>query len=179
MVLISNFELVPKSESKILLIKHNEEPICPICGERLIYRDCRKRIMRQYNGEIAHLIVRRLKCDHCGKLHTELPDVITPHKHYAREIIENVVQDICTPDDPETESYPCEKTMERWKDWIASIKHQVDGRLRSVGHRILEFKDTLLFEKTSLLEKLMEDGAGWLAIISRDIYNSGDTWASL
>ena len=63
--------------------------------------------MKWYNGEKKTVSVRRLRCDRCKRLHSELPDILTPRKHYATEIIENVVDDVSTPDDETTECFPC------------------------------------------------------------------------
>ncbi len=41
-----------------------------------------------------------------------------PHKHYASEVIENVVDEVVTPDDEITEDYPCVATIDRWKKWL-------------------------------------------------------------
>ena len=117
--------------------------------------------------------MRRLLCKHCGKLHTELPDILVPHKHYGAEVIENVVDGVSTPDDTSTEDYPCEKTMARWKEWIAANQSQIDGSLKSVGAKLLDMHISLLASTESLLTKLRDNGAGWLSVICRIIYNSG------
>lgn len=129
--------------------------------------------MKWYNGEKRVCSLRRLRCDRCQRLHIELPDVLTPRKHYATEVIENVVDEVSTPDDVSTECYPCERTMQRWKAWVRENTVQIEGYLHSVcsklspsGYRLPEIGD-------SLLKKLRDDGAGWLAIVNRMIYNTG------
>ena len=117
--------------------------------------------------------MRRLLCKHCDRLHTELPDVLVPQKHYGTEVIENVVDGVSTPDDVSTEDYPCEKTMARWKEWIAANQSQIDGTLKSVGTKFLDMHISLLASTDSLLTKLRDKGAGWLGVICRIIYNSG------
>ena len=129
--------------------------------------------MKWYNGEKKAFSIRRLRCARCNCLHNELPDILIPHKHYAAEIIENVVDDVSTPDDLSTENYPCERTMQRWKDWIRKNKKQIDGYLKSIGSRVSTLGYELLKSGDSLLQKLREDGAGWLAIVHRAIYNTG------
>ena len=155
------------------LCESKENPICPHCKSVLRYRDRRNRIMKWYNGEKKTVSVRRLRCDRCKRLHTELPDILTPRKHYATEIIENVVDDVSTPDDETTECFPCERTMQRWKDWIQCNKLQIDGYLKSVGSKVSSSGEELLKSGDSLLRKLRDKGADWLAIISRAIYNTG------
>lgn len=64
--------------------------------------------------------INRLKCTNkeCGKLHNELPDCLSPYKHYDAGLIEDVVDDVVTEDDTETENYPCADTMNHWKFWV-------------------------------------------------------------
>ncbi len=157
----------------VFLCESRENPVCPHCGTLLRYRDRRNRIMKWYNGEKWTCSVRRLRCSRCNRLHVELPDILTPKKHYATELIENVVDEVSTPNDLTTECYPCERTMQRWKDWIQKNKLQIDGYLKSIGSRLSASGSELLKTRDSLLEKLREDGAGWLAAVNRAIYNTG------
>jgi len=102
-----------------------------------------------------------------------LPDIMTPHKHYSTEVIENVVDEVCTPETLQTEDYPCELTMTRWKAWIAGNVNHVNGVLKSIGSRLFEFGTELLNSKTSLVDQLREDGEGWLTVMNRITWNSG------
>lgn len=151
----------------------SEESICPDCGGELRHRDWKPRIVKWYNGRKQHLLIQRLQCVKCHHLHNELPDIITPHKHYAAEVIENVVDEVSTPDDESTLCSPCERTMERWKQWIRLNKTQVDGHLKSVGTRLFGLSREFLNSDKSLLDELRSFGAGWLSIITHVIYNSG------
>ena len=102
-----------------------------------------------------------MRCARCRRLHIELPDILVPNKHYAAEIIENVVDGVSTPDDLSTENYPCERTMQRWKDWIRENIQQIDGYLKSICSRVSASGYELLNVGDSLLRKLRNDGAGW------------------
>lgn len=132
--------------------------------------------MLHYRRRRAHIQLRRLYCKHCKKLHLELPDCLVPRKHYALEVIENVVDDVSTPEDETTETYPVEKTMARWKEWIAFNANQIDGWLRSIGYRFLGIGEVIFTASASLLDTLRKDGAGWLAICERAIYNVGGSF---
>ena len=44
-------------------------------------------------------MIRRLYCKKCRRLHNELPDILSPYKHYEAETIEGVVDDFVLPDD--------------------------------------------------------------------------------
>ena len=153
-----------------------EEPVCPHCSNPLIYRDTRTRIWKWYGGIKRHIRIRRLRCSSCQRYHTELPDVLVPNKHYGSEVIENVADDVSTPDDKTTEDYPCTKTMERWKDWIAANTPQIDGYLKSIGTRFLDMPESLLASKDSLLTSLRDLGAGWLRFTTAIIYRTGGSF---
>ena len=73
----------------------------------------------------------------------------------------------------EYEDYPCEKTVERWAAWLSQNKVDIDGYLKSVGHRLLGYGEGLLYSAVSLLKKMMCSVDNWLGIILRMIYNSG------
>lgn len=119
-------------------------------------------------------MIPRGYCENCGHFHNELPDFLSPYKHYSARVIEDVVDDVSTPEDSTTEESPCERTMQRWKDWISGNKNQIDGFLRSIGQTLPGFSTELLKSTDSLLEKLREYGSGWLSIINRVIYNTGN-----
>ena len=92
--------------------------------------------MKCYNGEKKTFSLRRMRCARCKRLHIELPDILVPNKHYAAELIENVVDGVSTPDNLSTENYPCERTMQRRKDWILKNRQQIDGYLKSICTRV-------------------------------------------
>ena len=117
--------------------------------------------MKWYNGEKHVCSLRRLHCGRCKRLHIELPDILTPRKHYATEVIENVVDEVSTPDDVSTECYPCERTMQRWKAWIHENRVQIEGFLQSVCRRFSPPGFKLPENGGSLLQELRSDGAGW------------------
>ena len=178
MVIVSKYRLQHNDNEElrgnpVFHVVSLEDPICPTCTSLLKYRDSRPRIHRTYNGETSWLIVRRLKCPSCRRLHTELPDTVTPYKHYSTEIIENVVDEVSTPEDLTTEDYPCERTMKRWIGWIFGSRIQIDSQLKFIGSRLPGFGKELLFSTESLFDALRRRGSGWLCVIHRALYNSG------
>jgi hypothetical protein len=146
--------------------------LCPTCGKHLFFRDYRKRICKDFQGSTEFIYIRRLKCG-CGKLHNELPDLLVPYKHYRNEVIENVLDDVSTPNDPTSEDYPCESTMKRWKNWLKANVNQIAGSLKAISYLVLDSSEALLKSKTSLFTPIRASGAGWLSIIHKYIYNSG------
>lgn len=159
--------------NKIFLIKSNDVSYCPICGEPLVYRDSCKRSMLLEGHERHNYLIRRLKCRKCGKLHRELPDFLAPFKQYAVEIISGVLDGIVTSEDEDSMEYPCEKTMQCWHHWLIVNQLRIDGYLKSIGYRLLDFNEELLISGMSLLAKLRSSTQKWLETILRFIYNSG------
>jgi hypothetical protein len=91
------------------------EPICPDCGGDLKYYDKVQRILRTKGRASKHVIVRRLRCAKCGRVHRELPDYILPYKQYEAGIIKGVLDGRITSDTIGFEDHPCEMTMVRWR----------------------------------------------------------------
>ena len=96
MIIITNYQLLSDDEENLICVSRESTAVCPICGALLCPRDSRKRIMKNYGGTCTYIRIRRMKCYACGKLHHELPDILVPYKHYAAEVIENVVDEIVT-----------------------------------------------------------------------------------
>lgn len=77
-------------------------PNCPDCGGSVTVRDSRKRKVKDADGKEYIFQLRRLQCSECGKLHTEVPDIIQPQKHYGKSVIDAVQHgecDYCAADD--------------------------------------------------------------------------------
>ena len=140
--------------------------------------------MRGYNGERACVMIERRKCQdpNCRKLHRCLPSQLTRFKHFMTEIIENTVDDVVVPEDPEDPTAvkigeiiesPSPRTVARWKEWIRKNSANIDGYLKAVGHSILGLSTQFLKSGISLLDELREYGGGWLSTIQHIIYNAG------
>ena len=103
-----------------------------------------------------------------------LPDFMVPYKHYDSETISGVIDETVTSDDLDSENYPCEMTMQRWKIWFRANTPRIDGTLRSVGYRELGFSRKFLKTGYSLLDELRASVREWLEVILSFIYNSGN-----
>lgn len=150
-----------------------ETPVCPFCGTKLKYRDSRIRIYKQDGGTKEHICIRRLKCLACECLHNELPDVLVPYKHYAAEVICGVIDEVVTPEDLESEDYPCFLTMYRWICWFQSNLERIEGYLRNAAFTILMHESDILNTGSRLLDLIRNKYQNWLERILRIIYNSG------
>lgn len=91
-----------------------EETGCRSCGGEMRKYDEVNRIVRSTGGEVTWVKITRVRCVDCHILRRELPDYLTPFKHYDCEIINGVLEGHITTETYGYENYPCEKTMERW-----------------------------------------------------------------
>ena len=71
-------------------MRTNETSDCPICQTMLLMRGIRKRVLYKSEVEKQTLIIRRLHCEKCEKIHHELPDCIVPYKRYCASAIEAI-----------------------------------------------------------------------------------------
>lgn len=97
-----------------------------------------------------------------------LPDIFVPYKHYPEETISGGVDEIIGPDDMDSENFPSEKSMERWHHWSIFNRMNMEGHIRSSGHRILGYDEELLSSTMSLLSHIRSSIPDiWLKIILR------------
>ncbi len=92
----------------------DELTVCPECGGELKHYDCVKRILRTKNRETTYVIVPRVRCKQCKKIHRILSENIIPYKQYEAELITGVKEGLISSDTLGYENYPCEMTMKRW-----------------------------------------------------------------
>ena len=173
--IISDYTLAFNTEIGFFVESRESPPNCSECGGELAYRDSRKRILRKEGGEKCWVQIRRFRCKNCGRHHNELPDCLVPHKHYVTEAIAGVLDDVVTPEDEDSENYPTEQTMIRWKKWFALNKANIEGHLRNIGYSILGLGKDILIQKDSLLEHLRKQRQDWLERVLRLIYNTGES----
>lgn len=157
----------------IFFVKSKETSYCPYCGTILHHRDWKRRIRIKDGGEKSFLQIERMKCNHCNCLHSALPDILTPNKHYETEVISGVLDDVITADDLDSENYPCKETMDRWHHWLMANRLYINGKLKADGYSRFGFSEALLLSEVSLLDELRWSRQDWLETILRFIYNLG------
>ena len=143
---------------------------CPCCGKLLFVIGSRHRVWYQSSGERAKLIIRRLCCKSCGKIHHELPDFLVPYKRYDAESIEGVVTEPVRKDIAADES-----TLSRWRLWFIAWVVYAQGCLQSISIRFNLPVENLFDHPQPALQLLgqfvgTEDG--WLSRTVRPIANS-------
>lgn len=98
------------------MVKH-----CERCNFIMKKYDKVKRMYKSKEGEQKYVKIQRYRCPNCKHIVRSLPKYLLPYKHYEKNIIENVVSGIITPDVIGYEDFPCEMTMERWIDIYSRI----------------------------------------------------------
>ncbi len=88
---------------------------CPVCDAALGVIGSRRRTRRRLTGERQVLVIRRLQCSGCRRIHHELPTCLVPYKRYDAESIEAVA----------TQGRAAavavdEGTITRWLHWLAT-----------------------------------------------------------
>ncbi|WP_328592491.1 DUF6431 domain-containing protein [Paenibacillus cymbidii] len=122
----------------------------PCCGGCLGAVGSRPRVCYVSSGEKRTLIIRRLYCKACERIHHELPDMLVPYKRYDAESIERAV------------------SVPAWIDIAA-------GCLQAIAKRFeLPVVEPSIRPQSAraLLGPFVGDAAGWLKRAVRPIANS-------
>ena len=146
--------------------------LCPCCRNnkgKVIGSRARK-YLREDASQVT-LIIRRLRCLGCNKIHHELPSILVPYKRYRSEIIEAVVVE----KNNTSLIVECdESTLHRWKYWYKSLSEYFAGCLQSIAIQIgKETEETS--KPRSVLHRIWHyvgDAPGWLARIVQPLVNS-------
>lgn len=122
-------------------------------------------------GVKQNLVIRRLKCEVCGKIHHELPDFLVPYKRYASQWIEAVITNremCCVAVD--------ESTFQRWRRWFSDLGWYFLDSMMAIKKQ-LDFKTHEHLTRphgTALqgLIHLINREVGWLAVVVRILVNT-------
>jgi hypothetical protein len=116
------------------------------------------------------LVIRRLYCEACRRIHHELPDRLVPYKRYDAESIEGAVSE-----PPRTDIAADESTLRRWKCWFLAWAVYASGCLQSIAMRFglpVVSSSARPQSALQLLGRFVGDAAGWLKQAVRPIANS-------
>jgi hypothetical protein len=105
-----------------------------------------------------------MRCETCGKLHTELPDCMQPYKHYEADAIQSEIDG--SKENPSAD----ESTLRRWKTEFHRSKDQIEGALRALFEKHSGVQYPLL-QQNSLLMRLREKIPAWLRFVNKALTN--------
>jgi hypothetical protein len=156
---------------KVFLVKSAEISRCPCCGSELKVCGRRKRKYIKSYGTKVTLIIRRLRCKACKKIHHELPDILVPYKRYQNECIESAISDVenCTVAAEQS-------TLYRWRKWFRDLSgYFVDSIVAIKLQQDFKANENLSRSRGTALEgiiSLFEHKGQWLAQLVRMLINS-------
>lgn len=143
---------------------------CPVCQGPLVVVGSRPRSVIKPTGEKTRVIIRRLRCTSCRRIHHELPDMVVPYRRHQAASIEDVVGD----KEAAVTVAADESTLGRWRRWFEAFVPYVTGALASMGRRLklpLEMTPTSPESALQILERFVGEGPGWLARVVRSLVN--------
>lgn len=153
------------------LVRSAERIPSPCCGKDMSVIGTRDRKSKNREGHTNIYNIRRLRCNHCGRIHHELPDFLVPYKRYESECIEKVLSN------PHHDIPSDNSTLFRWKEWFDSFIEYWIGCLISIMLRTkqenIPLKRSSLGSETALqkIGRLVGDAPRWLDRIVRPIVN--------
>jgi len=120
-------------------IHSKEASVCPICGGHLHVIGSKPRKVIESSGEVKILIIRRLRCRECGKIHHELPDILIPYKRHCAETIEKIISA------GKTAEVPCEEsTIRKISAWWTALLPYFINVINSLSAKLqITFSSTM------------------------------------
>lgn len=170
MIIIEKYRLVPDENDKSkFYVKSEEESICPLCSHaELKAIGSRKRKALSSKGEKLAVVIRRLKCTKCNRIHHELPDILVPYKRYLSECIEAIIEG-------EEDGICCENSsIYRIREWFGGMIGYIAGSLGAIAAKLgieIEVKEKSAFQR---IKAYVGKEKGWLARAVRTIVNTNN-----
>jgi hypothetical protein len=170
MIIITKYKLVTdEKDSSRQRVKSEEKSICPIClTDTLKVIGSRNRMAVDSKGEFLIIVIRRLRCLTCKKIHHELPDILVPYKRYLSKCIEAIIEG-------QADKIACESsTISRLMHWFKGVEIHIKGSLASISARV---SASVYTGKTHALEAIkiyVGEEAGWLARAVRIVVNTNN-----
>ncbi|TLS48300.1 hypothetical protein FE782_31405 [Paenibacillus antri] len=144
----------------------------PCCGESLSVIGSRRRKLFEATGEQKLLVIRRMRCLGCRKIHHELPDCIVPYKRYESACVESVV----APGAGEIAVAADHSTLCRWRSWFRLQTTHLLGCLASIAIRfgldVAEESSVPSQTAHHRFGRFVGDADGWLGRAVRSVANS-------
>lgn len=129
----------------------------------------RRRVWYRSDGDRVQLVIRRLQCERCGKIHHELPDLLVPYRRYDAASIEGAVTQ-----PPQSDSAAEESTLARWRSWFAAWAVYAAGCLQAIALRFhLPVRPASRADRYACrtLGRYVGEAAGWLSRVVRPLAN--------
>ena len=93
MISVSEYHTEYDKVEQVSYVHPDEALNCPFCAcAELIRKGWRRRKLFILIGTFIVLMIRRVKCKKCRRIHHVLPSTIVPYKRYDAETIENIIE---------------------------------------------------------------------------------------
>ncbi|MCY0864240.1 MAG: DUF6431 domain-containing protein [Sulfobacillus sp.] len=143
---------------------------CPHCQGPLRVVGSRGRRRRLPDGTRHVLVIRRLRCDPCARIHHELPDCLVPYRRYDSASLEALATE-----GPTAAVAAEPSTLRRWEAWFQQWIPYVERCWAALAarHRIPPTARALPWETPLALRApwVATAGSGWLAAIVQRLVN--------
>ena len=100
-----------------------------MCGSALEVIGSQNRKVIVSGGAIRTLVIRRLRCRACGRMHHELPDIVIPYKRHCARSIERTIGGRAS------EVYCEQSTIRKIKAWWAACRLYFESVLVSLREK--------------------------------------------
>ncbi|WP_240984494.1 DUF6431 domain-containing protein [Acididesulfobacillus acetoxydans] len=148
---------------------------CPCCGGQLSVIGSRRRKCKTSSGQTRVLIIRRLRCVQCGRIHHELPDCLVPYTRYESASIKCVVSKGSESSDVAADN----ATLYLLRVWFIMILPYFLSCLNAIAIRLgqdpVEEPSVPTLSAHQRIGLYVGHTSGWLAGIVRPIVNT-NSW---
>lgn len=170
MISIEKYKLVwDKHMDNKYYVKSEEKSICPVCSNSILkVIGSRERKVFKNSGETIILVIRRLRCCGCKRIHHELPDLIVPYKRYSSESIEAIV-------DGNEREVSCENSsIYRIKKWFGDISRYIAGCLAAIAVQRRLVIEVMRYPIFQSIKGYVGKERRWLARAVRTMVNTNN-----
>ncbi|MDI6710368.1 MAG: DUF6431 domain-containing protein [Bacillota bacterium] len=160
-----------KTPTGVFFVRSAEQIPCPCCSGHLKVIGSRQRSCINGRGEKIVLIIRRLGCVTCHRIHHELPDMLVPYKRHTGCSIEATVGG-----EAALSVNADESTLWRWRRWFWERAFYFRSCLVAIAARCFkmsaEGQSALPRSALHRIWQLVGEAPGWLARVVRPVVNA-------
>ena len=168
MIIVPSFKLKYNIETGVYTIISLVTSVCPQCNGGVHYRDRKVRGVKNSRGEKRLFSLRRLLCELCEKLHTEIPDIMQPFKHYESAVIQCILDGSKEADECAADN----STLRRWRASFAKAKPDITQRLTSIYAQMSD-ETAPIGSNVPTLSTIQTMVKQWLAFVMTLLINNG------
>ena len=109
-------------------MRSEESASCPYCSDGFKIIGSRVRMFYDAACNVKTLVIRRLRCRGCLKVHHELPHILIPYKRHCAETIEKILSESASQSvDVPVEESTIRRIKAWWKVLLPYLLHILNG----------------------------------------------------